>query len=295
MHMAYARGADRIWVVNVGDIKAQEIPISHFFDMAYDAKKWTVDATHSWAKDWVKREFGAEHADQIAEIMMTYGMYAARRKFELVEPNTFSVLHYHEADAVLEQWAVLHEQAQAVYVQLDEAYRPAFFQMVLHPIVGGEILYKIQISGAKNQLYAGQKRNSANEVIKSMLALSDDDANLTKRWNQMLDGKWEHMMDRKRFSVFLQASIEAGIIIMLNLCKSRNTPRLRRLLATAHEEHTSGCSLCADGMVITGRPARDRRRGIQRNGPWGRQVPRKHIKQSPRPAHGPVRAHHALL
>uniref|UniRef100_L7JPV2 Gylcosyl hydrolase 115 C-terminal domain-containing protein n=1 Tax=Pyricularia oryzae (strain P131) TaxID=1143193 RepID=L7JPV2_PYRO1 len=176
--------------------QAQEIPISHFFDMAYDAKKWTVDATHSWAKDWVKREFGAEHADQIAEIMMTYGMYAARRKFELVEPNTFSVLHYHEADAVLEQWAVLHEQAQAVYVQLDEAYRPAFFQMVLHPIIGGEILYKIQISGAKNQLYAGQKRNSANEVIKSMLALSDDDANLTKRWNQMLDGKWEHMMDQ---------------------------------------------------------------------------------------------------
>ncbi len=39
MQMAYARGADRIWIVNVGDLKPLEIPINHFFDMAYDAER----------------------------------------------------------------------------------------------------------------------------------------------------------------------------------------------------------------------------------------------------------------
>ncbi|CRK20965.1 hypothetical protein BN1723_017894, partial [Verticillium longisporum] len=79
---------------------------------------------------------------------------------------------------------------------LDEAYQPAFFQMLLHPVLGAEIVYKIQINGAKNQLYAGQKRNSANDVIRESVALMYDDSNLTQRWNEVLDGKWAHMLDQ---------------------------------------------------------------------------------------------------
>ena len=74
---------------------------------------------------------------------------------------------------------------------------PAFFQLFLHPILAGEILHKIYIGAARNALYAGQKRNSANDMINNVLQYSNDDANLTMRWNKMLDGKWEYMMDRK--------------------------------------------------------------------------------------------------
>jgi hypothetical protein len=198
MQLAYARGADRIWIVNVGDLKPLEIPISHFFDMGYDAEQWGVDATGDWAKAWATREFGAAYATNISDIVQKFGMYANRRKFEMVEPQTYSILNYNEADAILEQWAVLAESAQAVYDKLDEDTQPAFFQMVLHPILAGETLHRIYIGAAKNMLYAGQKRNSANDMINYVLSASNDDANLTTRWNSMLGGKWNHMMDRKQ-------------------------------------------------------------------------------------------------
>ncbi|KAB5578761.1 hypothetical protein GE09DRAFT_560311 [Coniochaeta sp. 2T2.1] len=196
MQLAYARGADRIWIVNVGDLKPLEIPISHFFDMGYDAEMWGVDSPGDWAKAWAAREFGPTYAANISDIVQKFGMYASRRKFELVEPQTYSVLNYNEADAILEQWAVLVEETQAVYDKLDADTQPAFFEMVLHPVLGGETLHRVHVGAAKNTLYAGQKRNAANDMINYVLSASNDDANLTVRWNNLLDGKWAHMMDQ---------------------------------------------------------------------------------------------------
>ncbi|KAH7367752.1 hypothetical protein B0T11DRAFT_253145 [Plectosphaerella cucumerina] len=196
MYLAYERDARRIWIVNVGDLKPKEIPINHFLDLAYDADRWGVDGTTDWIHAWVSREFGTEHADEITQIMIRYSMYAARRKFELLEPHVYSVLNYREADAILEQWAALREDTETIFESLDEVYKPSFFQMLLHPVLGGEIVNKIQIYGAKNQLYAGQKRNSANDVIRDSVQLMYDDSNLTLRWDEMLDGKWAHILDQ---------------------------------------------------------------------------------------------------
>ncbi|KAL9560798.1 hypothetical protein ACKAV7_015115 [Fusarium commune] len=196
MTLAYHRNARRIWIVNVGDLKPKEIPISHFMDLAYDTEKWEKEGTTKWVEAWVEREFGSEHVEAITDIMTRYGMYAARRKFELLEPQVYSVINYHEAEAILEQWATLKEDTQAVYDKLDSEYQPAFFEMLLHPVLGGEIVNKIQIYGARNQLYAGQKRNSANDVIWKSVDLMYKDSNLTQRWNELLDGKWAHMLDQ---------------------------------------------------------------------------------------------------
>ncbi|KAL2756702.1 glycoside hydrolase family 115 protein [Sodiomyces alcalophilus JCM 7366] len=196
MHLAYERHARDIWIVNVGDIKPKEIPINHFLDMAYDAELYNVHSTPQWLADWTRREFGPDHVDHVVDIMIRYGMYAARRKYELLEPHVYSVINYREADAVLAQWARLADDTQAVYDALDEDHQPAFFQMVLHPVLAGEIVHKIQINGARNQLYANQKRNAANDVIWDSLQLMYDDSNLTQRWNDMLDGKWAHMLDQ---------------------------------------------------------------------------------------------------
>lgn len=196
MQLAYERNARKIWIVNVGDLKPKELPINHFLDMAYDIDKYNVHSTTQWMKDWARREFGPEHVDHIADILIRYGMYAARRKYELLEPHVYSVINYREADTVLAQWARLREDTQSVYDALDETHQPAFFQMVLHPVLGGEIVHKIQINGARNQLYANQKRNAANDVIWASLELMYDDSNLTQRWNEMLDGKWAHMLDQ---------------------------------------------------------------------------------------------------
>ncbi|RWA13909.1 hypothetical protein EKO27_g1176 [Xylaria grammica] len=83
MQLAYAHGADKIWIVNVGDLKPLEIPISHFLDMAYDIKQWGVNAVDSWTTAWATREFGSEQATQITDVLTRYGTYAARRSLSL--------------------------------------------------------------------------------------------------------------------------------------------------------------------------------------------------------------------
>ncbi|OAA62847.1 hypothetical protein SPI_04387 [Niveomyces insectorum RCEF 264] len=209
MALAYARGADRIWIVNVGDLKGLELPINHFLDMAYDAAQWGADSAGAWTTAWAEREFGSYGrskgnnssndsplAAHIADVVTRYSMLASRRKYELVGPETYSVLHYGEADAVLAQWAELVADAQAVYDALDAAAQPAFFEMVLHPVMAGAIVHRLYVSAAKNALYANQKRNAANDAIQAVLHASVEDVNLTLRWNALLDGKWNHMMDQ---------------------------------------------------------------------------------------------------
>ncbi|KAI1205619.1 glycoside hydrolase family 115 protein [Annulohypoxylon truncatum] len=199
MQLAYAHGADRIWIVNVGDLKPLEIPLTHFLDMAYDINQWGIDDVGNWTLAWATREFGSEYALAIPEILTRFGMFAARRKFELVEPYVYSTINYNEGDAILGQWQGLAQDAQAIYDQLDEALQPAFFEMVLHPILGGQIIHQVHIGAERNMVYANQHRTAANDMISRVLASFDADADLTIRWDSLLDGKWKHMLDQTHF------------------------------------------------------------------------------------------------
>lgn len=199
MQLAYQRDATRIWILNVGDLKPLEIPINHFLDIAYNAPQFTVDKTSTWLKLWATREFGAALADEIASVVDTYGMYAARRKYELIDPTTYSVNNYNEADAVLQQWANLAAQAQAIYDKLDAAAQPAFYQLVLQPVLGGQVVNQVYIYTARNWHYVEQKRNAANTLASDVLNAFTEDYTLTNRYHTLLDGKWNHILDQTHF------------------------------------------------------------------------------------------------
>jgi len=196
MNLAYQRHARQIWVVNVGDLKPLEIPISHFLDLAYDFNHWTVDSVPRWLKLWAAQQFDDENADATAKVLNQYSRLAGRRKFELMDPSVYSVINYDEADRVVKDWDNLAEQAQDIYDGLSSAAKPAFFEMVLHPVLGGRSLYHIHVNSAKNRIYAGQGRNSANTHAQNMLTRLKDDHDLTVQYNRLLNGKWNHMMDQ---------------------------------------------------------------------------------------------------
>ncbi len=197
MQLSYARQADRIWILNVGDLKPLEIPINHFLDMAYDTPSWGYDSVPTWLNLWATREFGSELASKIASIVDRYGMYSSRRKYELLDPSFYSIINYSEGDAVLAQWAQLATDAQAVYDALGSEYRAAFYEMILQPVLGGEVVNSIYINAAKNSQYTEQKRNTANTVAQKVLDEFKQDASLTKRYHQLLGGKWNHILDRR--------------------------------------------------------------------------------------------------
>ena len=86
--------------MNVGDLKPMEFPIEFFLSLARDPDRWGKDNLKELRELWASREFGPEHAAEIADIVSKYTQYNGRRKPEQLEPDTFSLVNYQEADRV---------------------------------------------------------------------------------------------------------------------------------------------------------------------------------------------------
>ncbi len=100
MNLAHEYGANQIWIANVGDLKPLEIPIEFFLRMAWDPDAVSKDKIAEYQRRWAEREFGKEHAAEIADIVAKYAKYNGWRKPELVTPETFSITNYREAERV---------------------------------------------------------------------------------------------------------------------------------------------------------------------------------------------------
>jgi hypothetical protein len=197
MNLAYHYGASRIWVVNVGDLKPMEFPIEFFLTLAWNPQRWPKEKISEYTKLWAEREFGPKHAEEIAEIVSRYAKYNGRRKPELVEPKTFSLVNYREAETVLADFKEITAKAEKIYAGLPDNAKDAFFQLVLHPTKASAVVTELYITAAKNNLYASQKRASTNDYAEKVRALFKADAELTRYYNrEMAKGKWNHMMDQ---------------------------------------------------------------------------------------------------
>ncbi len=158
MNLAWQYDANRIWVVNVGDLKPMEFPIEFFLTLAWDPSRWPKERIAEYTRSWAQREFGPAHAAEIADIVARYTKYNGRRKPELIDPTTFNLVDYHEADRVLAEWRAVTTQAETIYAKLPENARDAFYQLVLHPTKASAIVTELYITAGRNRLYAEQKR-----------------------------------------------------------------------------------------------------------------------------------------
>ena len=56
--LAYENGIDRLWILNVGDLKPMEYPISQFMDMAWNPRKYDVNNITRHTRNWCAQQFG---------------------------------------------------------------------------------------------------------------------------------------------------------------------------------------------------------------------------------------------
>jgi hypothetical protein len=197
MELAYHYDANQIWIVNVGHFEHVTFPTEFFLTLAWDPAKWNADSVSTFAQSWAEREFGKELAPQIADVMSTYTKYSARRKPELLSPDTYSIVNYQEADRVLADWKSLLAEANDINQKLPPNKRDAFFETVLYPVEASENLNELYIDTAENRLYAAQGRASANNCAEAAKRAFQTDADLSAYYNHMLaGGKWDHMMDQ---------------------------------------------------------------------------------------------------
>jgi hypothetical protein len=197
MHLALKYGANRIWIVNVGDLKPMEFPTEFFLNLARDPARWPKEKLGEFTELWAAREFGQAHAAEIAELVSKTLKYNGRRKPELLEPGTFSIINYQEADQVVADYDAIVSKAEAIQRDLPAEARDAFFELVLHPAKANAIVTAMYVAAAKNHLYLAQERASANDMAARTEQLFRQDADLSAYFNHTLaHGKWDHMMDQ---------------------------------------------------------------------------------------------------
>ncbi|OCF76927.1 hypothetical protein I204_02636 [Kwoniella mangroviensis CBS 8886] len=196
MTIAAAFNTTSIWILNIGSLKPLELPAEHFLHLAWDLDAWPINSVERYLELWAEREFGGETSKDVADIMMKYSMYASRRKAELVNSTTWSLNNYEEAERVLDEWQSITDRAAKIYEGLPEDTKPAFYQQVYMLCLMQTNLNKLYVSAERSNLYAQQGRNSANLYAKQAIDAFFHDAELTDTFHQMLDGKWDHMLDQ---------------------------------------------------------------------------------------------------
>ncbi|MDR0864889.1 MAG: glycosyl hydrolase 115 family protein [Candidatus Symbiothrix sp.] len=197
MNLAYSHGVDKLWVVNVGDLKPMEYPISFFLDMAWNPKQFNAGNLLQHTEEWCAQQFGEQYAKESARLINLYTKYNRRVTPELLNENTYSLENYNEFETVVNDYKDLALDALRLYNRLPNEYKDAFDQLVLFPVNACSNLYEMYFAVAKNNYYAKQQDIQANEWADKAKKHYEQDSLLTRHYNkEIANGKWNHFMDQ---------------------------------------------------------------------------------------------------
>ena len=208
---AYRQGIQRMWVLNVGDIKPAEYQIELFCDLAWNVQRVEEMGIHKHLHDFMVREFGTECGPDLAPVMeQAYRLaFACKPEFlghtrtEEKDPKTKIVSDMPWSEKYirnrLKEYANLSQQVQVVRNRIDPDRLSAYFQLVQYPIQAADQMNRKMLIGqlARHGRAKWSKSDAAYDSIFS----------LTELYNKGLDGqgKWKGIMDcqPRRLGVFL--------------------------------------------------------------------------------------------
>ena len=201
MKQAYDQGIQKIWILNVGDIKPAEYQIELFMDMAWNLEAVAQEGVTAHLKHWLERELGTSPAKELLPVMQEYYRLAHIRKpefmgntreeekdpaYRIVKDLPWSEEFINER---LSSYDRLSETVEKVTSRIPADRQSAYFELVKYPV---------QAAGQMNRklLFAQLARHGKADWEKSDAAY-DSIAALTQHYNSLENGKWNRMMDFK--------------------------------------------------------------------------------------------------
>ena len=214
LRKAYDTTADRLWLVNCGDLKGSEMQVSLFLDMAWDIGRFTADNVVSYPARWLAGIFGEAYYDRLEAMTREHLRLAFPRKpeymgwgyhwnrfdhnCEQLTDTDFSFTNYDEAQRRLEAYRQLGARAEALLHEIGDEARPAFYPLVYYPLRGAELMNRMTLGGQRNRWYARQGRAATNAVRDEVQRCYDSLQVITRGYNSLLGGKWNHMMSMRQ-------------------------------------------------------------------------------------------------
>lgn len=209
MSMAYDYGIRDIWIVNVGDLKPMEMPISYFLDMAWDFDRWGtshIESAEEYEKAWIGQQFGnytdEKGIEDITSIVSRYLKLNGSKKPEIVTDSTYNLTNYNEAARVLQNAGAIIRDAEKYKEIMSEEAQAAYYQLVYYPAAASANIHRMQIYTGLNKAHAKQKRASANVYAGLVEQAIEFDQELERTYNKNMPGgvgdKWDGMMAQAR-------------------------------------------------------------------------------------------------
>jgi len=179
LNLAYQSGIDRIWIINVGDLKPKEMPIHFIMDYAWNPEAIQPGDEQAWLRGFAESIFGKTYADEIADIIGKYSKYNLWRKAEVEYPGIFNKEEMLRTNAL---WQSLVTRAENLKAEMPADMQDAFYQLVYYPVVG---------SAGVHQIYHYATLGDSLAIE----ALMKKDQRLSDYYNKELaGGKWNGMM-----------------------------------------------------------------------------------------------------
>ncbi|MDE6793981.1 MAG: glycosyl hydrolase 115 family protein, partial [Muribaculaceae bacterium] len=213
LNLAYQSGIDRIWIINVGDLKPKELPIDFIMDYAWNPDAIQPGDEAKWLREWSASTFGEEVADDVADILAKYPKYNLWRKAEVQTAGLFSVENYDEAARLDSLWQQLADKAESIKDKIAPEAQDAYFQLVYYPTVASAGVARLYLAAEQNRHYAKRNDTRANLYADRVKQLFARDAELTAYYNDTLaNGKWKGMMQDNHIGYTMWSMPEKNIM-----------------------------------------------------------------------------------
>ena len=190
-------GLDRMWILNVGDLKPMEYPITLFMDMAWNPRIVSVDNIKGHTYAFCRQVFGEEQAEEAARILNLCCKYNGRSTAEMLDATTYNV-ETGEWRQVADDYMRLEAEALRQYLTLKPAYRDVYQQLILFPVQAMSNLHQMYFAQAMNLKLAAENNPDANLWAARVSEAFKRDSLLCAAYNHdIAGGKWNGMMTQK--------------------------------------------------------------------------------------------------
>jgi len=197
LSLAYDFGIERMWILNVGDLKPMEYPIQLFMDMAWNPKEYTQQTVTDHTLSFFRSVFCNCIAEEAADIYNQNCQYMARVTPEMLDARTYNV-ETGEWKQVADDYQRLELRALRLYEKVPAEARDFYRQLILFPVQAMANLYDMYYAQAMNQYLAANKNPDANAWADKVKDCFLRDSLLCAAYNtDIAGGKWNGMMIQK--------------------------------------------------------------------------------------------------
>ena len=195
--LTYQYGVDKLWVLNVGDLKPMEYPITFFMDFAWNPNRYNAANLMDHPKKFCAQQFGESQADEAARILNLYSQYAGRVTAEMLDASTYN-LETGEWKQVCDEFTRLEADALRQFVSLPADMHDAYRQLLLFPIQALGNVYEMYYAQAMNHKLYAEGNPEANVWADRVELCFKRDSLLCRGYNKdIAGGKWDGMMTQK--------------------------------------------------------------------------------------------------